>query len=75
MYNVEKTRKRKLTGEDDNPPTPKKRGRPKKVINLESRYPPVRPQEGSDSTADARNMQALQLEAERTNLGRRSFCH
>ena len=65
MYNVEKTRKRKLTGEDDSMPTPKKRGRPKKIINLESRYPPVRPQEGSDSTADARNMQALQLETEK----------
>ena len=65
MYNVEKTQKRKLTGKDDNTPTPKKCGRPKKVINLKSRYSLVRPQEGSDSTADARNMQALQLEMEK----------
>ena len=64
MYNVEKTQKRKLRGEDDSMPTPKKRGRPNKVIDLMSRYPLERPQEGSNSTADARNMQALQLETE-----------
>ena len=74
MYNVEKTCKRKLTGEDDNTPTPKKHGLPK-VINFESQYPPVLPKKASDTNADTRNMQALKLEAERTNLGRRSFCY
>ncbi len=46
VYNVEKSRKRAaLDSADDS--TPRKRGRPKRVITLTSRYPPLQPH-GSD---------------------------
>lgn len=62
IYNIEKSRKRRLGSDTEEETTPKKkRGRPK-IITLESRYPQVRPQEGDDEASEVRSMQALSKE-------------
>ena len=48
VYNVEKNRKRKAIDAADGLDLPKKRGRSKRVISLESRYPAVRQVDGPE---------------------------
>ena len=61
VYNVEKSRKRKASDSIDE--TPRKRGRPKRVMNLESRYPSIRPQE--DESAQQQHLPAISKELEK----------
>ena len=63
VYNIEKSRKRKAS--DSGQDLPKKRGRPKSVINLESRYPTVCPEEIGSS--DSHFVEALSKEMEKEN--------
>ena len=63
IYNVEKTRKRKISdsmGEND---ATKKRGRPKRVINLETRYPQIFPPVSDPS--EQQKVESLAKEMER----------
>lgn len=62
VYNVEKTRKRKHSdpGGDD---TAKKRGRPKRIITLETRYPQIFPP--ASDPAEQQKVEALAKEMER----------
>ena len=64
VYNVEKSRKRKASDSIDE--TPRKRGRPKRVMNLESRYPSIRPQE--DESAQQQHLPAISKELEKEKL-------
>lgn len=63
MYNVEKGRKR--DADDSLEATPKKRGRPKRVVTLECRYPSIRPLEGEDATQQQQRIQAISKEMEK----------
>ena len=59
VYNVEKNRKQKRSGDQDGE-SPRKRGRPKKKETLESRYPIVQGDyEPPDRVTDERNNQAI----------------
>lgn len=58
VNNVEKTRKRVAVNSLDE--TPRKRGRPKRVISLETRYPSIRPQ--GDERTQQEHVQALSKE-------------
>lgn len=62
VYNVEKSRKRAAVDSVDN--TPKKRGRPKKVINLASRYPSIQPH-GNDTAQQQIHTQAILKEMDK----------
>lgn len=61
VNNVEKTRKRVGDTLDETPS--RKRGRPKRVISLETRYPSIRPQ--GDETIQQEHLQALSKELEK----------
>ena len=61
IYNVEKSRKRKAS--DVMESTPKKRGRPKRSVNLESRYPSIHPNL-SDELQDTQH-QAIEKELQK----------
>lgn len=63
IYNVERGRKRKPIESIDE--TPKKRGRPKKVINLEGRYPKL--QSSTDDGTRQQKEDALNKELEKEN--------
>lgn len=62
VYNVEKTRKRKAA-DDSMDATPKKRGRPKRVTSLETRYPSIRPH--GDDASQQQQKQALSKEMDK----------
>lgn len=63
VYNVEKGRKRKAEVNLEEDETPRKRGRPKRTINLESRYPKLT---GSlDNTGDQQKERSIELEMEK----------
>ena len=65
VYNVEKSRKRTRTGPDVEDSTPKKRGRPKRSSNLESRYPLIQSNEPCDDVSQHQYMQAISKEIEK----------
>ena len=56
MYNVEKSRKH--AAEDSMDDTPRKRGRPKSIISLASRYPSLQ-QHGNDNGQQQQHIQAI----------------
>ena len=60
VYNVEKGRKRIASPSDETPPT--KRGRPKKVSILASRYPAVSPMD--EGNTDSEKALANEMENE-----------
>lgn len=62
VYNVEKSRKRAAQDSIDDA-IPRKRGRPKRVINLASRYPPLQP--STSDPAQEQHMQAIVKEMEK----------
>lgn len=65
VYNVEKTRKRARTGPntaEDGTCTAKKRGRPKRSSDLESRYPLIQLR---DDASAQQHVQAISVEMER----------
>lgn len=62
VYNVEKSRKRKCDDCEDSGP-PKKRGRPKRLINLETRYPKMCAQD--EDAGGHPNEEALRKEMEK----------
>lgn len=62
VYNLEKGRKRKAADLADDT-TPRKRGRPKRVISLISRYPPLQPQ--STDTAQEQQVHAIMKEMDK----------
>ena len=61
VYNVEKSRKRAAVDEIDD--TPKKRGRPKRIINLATRYPSIQLCAQGDHL-DQQHIQAISKEME-----------
>ena len=61
VYNVEKSRKRAAVDEIDD--TPKKRGRPKRIINLATRYPSIQLCAQGDHL-DRQHIQAISKEME-----------
>ena len=63
VYNVEKGRKREAEDSLEES-TPKKRGRPKRVISLESRYPSFPPVE-VDETTQEQHTKAISKEMEK----------
>lgn len=62
VYNVEKSRKR-VASDLTSEATPRKRGRPKRVLSLASRYPPLQP--NADDTAQEQNLQVILKEMEK----------
>ena len=62
VYNVEKSRKRVAVDSIDD--TPRKRGRPKQVTNLVSRYPPLQ-HHGNDPSQQQQTSQAILKEMEK----------
>lgn len=63
VYNIEKSRKRKRTGSEVDDVIPQKRGRPKKQLNLETRYPKIKP--SKDSSDDRQKEQAILKELDK----------
>ena len=63
MNNVEKHRKRKAEDDPEGSASPRKRGRPKRTVSLESRYPkiPILP----DNSHDGEKERALAIEMEK----------
>lgn len=62
VYNVEKTRKRAAGDPVDD--TPKKRGRPKSIVSLASRYPSIQ-QHGNDPVQQQQHKEAILKEMEK----------
>lgn len=79
VYNVEKNRKRKVGDSEDGSDVPSKRGRPKRIISLESRYPSVRQAEGQEVVqVDVAILKEMEKERPRRDvllsLMKSSFC-
>ena len=56
VYNVEKSRKRKTSESSEE--TPRKRGRPKRVSSLVSRYPSIQIDDDDDSVQQQQHVRA-----------------
>ena len=63
VYNTEKGRKRAAIELDSADDTPKKRGRPKRIISLASRYPAVHSH--GNGTPQPQDLQAISKEMEK----------
>jgi len=70
VYNVEKGRKRKVTGNGDGETHKKKRGRPKESICLVKRYPQVNP--ANNTEINELKVQSLMAEMEKRKSQKRS---